>query len=1054
MKKTTLYLLFFFMLSSYVVAQQRTITGNVVDDTNLPLTGVTVQLKNTAIGVITDFDGNYSITIPKDKNTLVFSYLGYTTKEIEVGTNNVVNVALVSKIEKLKDVVVIGYGEVNKADITGAITSIKPSDASKNQAQGIENLLQGKAAGVVVSSTGFEPTAPINIKIRGVNSLANGTQPLYVVDGIIVNSSDERDGDPLSGGNSYLSPQNGLAGINPKDIESIEILKDASATAIYGSRASNGVILITTKKGKSGKTVFTYNGTTRIAEITRPIEVLEATEFAEYQNKSRALKGFAPNFTIDQNGNVFDATTGDYLQPVNWSDETYKTAVSYSHRLTASGGNDNNKFYFGAGNVNTEGIIPNSFARQTDFTVNLSNTLTDRLTLDSKIALTFTKSSASKGTENLGSTTTNMVRQIINSAPYLGFSANNSDNGNYDNSTDGPRAWIKDYDDVSDEIRGLGSLKLEYRISDVFKYRILTGLDYRTKERKIWYGTSLFRGKLANGEAGISNLDRFRYNIDNTLMFSKKFNKNHRINGTIGIVMDEVLFKSTAIEASDFVIKDLRADGISYGQVYSPIRYYKEGQSLLSFIGRANYTLFNKINLTATLRADGSSKFDPNNRWGYFPAFAGAYQLHREKFLKNYSNLSEAKIRLGWGITGNQNTSPYQYFVTYTNTANNYFDQTGTSSQTALIPSNIANVNLKWETTYQSNIGVDLGFYDNRFTASIDYYNKETNDLLTRLPLPGSAGGFDFISANIGTLQNKGLEFTLSADIIKKDKLRWNVYGNYSTYRNKITKLGLPAASWGGEQRVAYAGGQVSGGTYFKTFANVYMEGQPAGMFWGFETNGIIDTAEELASAPTSINGTNTTPQLGDLLVVDRNGDGIITDEDKTFIGNPNPDFTYGFGTTLEYKNFSINAYFNGVYGNDIANGNLIRESYADGSGNLNIRKEAYYNAWSTENPNGTYPRINYDLQDEIAFSDRMVEDGSFLRLQNVTLGYRIPFKDESLIEAIDVSVSGYNLLLFTNYSGYDPEVDSFSFDNNRSGIDWQSFPNQRAFSFGLNVTF
>ncbi len=1053
MKKTFIYFSLLVLSSLSMFAQERIIKGTIVDETNEPLPGATILEKNTSNGVSSDFDGNFSISISGTK-TLVFSYVGYKNQELLISDQNNIRVVLLPEVEQLKDIVVIGYGEVKKEDITGAITSIKPNDASKNQAQGIENLIQGKAAGVVVTNTGFEPTAPINIKIRGVNSLANGTQPLYVVDGIIINSSDERDGDPLSGGNSYLSPQNGLVGINPKDIESIEILKDASATAIYGSRASNGVVIITTKKGKSGKTVFNYNGSSRIAEITRPIDVLDAREFAEYQNKSRELKGFLPNFTIAENGDVIDANTGNLLKPINWSDDTYKTAVSYSHRLTASGGNDNNKFYFGLGNVDTQGIIPNSYARQTDFTVNLNNAFSEKLTLDSKVAVTFTKNSASKGTDNLGSTTTSLVRQIVNSAPFEAFADNNADNGDFDNTTDGPKAWAKDYDDLSDEIRGLGSFKLAYKINDVFKYQILTGLDYRNKERKIWYGTSLFRGKLANGEAGISNLSRFRYNIDNTLLFNKKFNNNHKINGTVGFVLDEVLFKSSAVEATDFVLKDLRADGITYGQVYSPIRYYKEGQSLMSFIGRANYTMFNKINLTATFRADGSSKFEPENRWSYFPAFAAAWQIHKEKFLKDNSKINEAKLRLGWGITGNQNTAPYQYFVTYANTANNYFDQTGENAQTALIPSNIANVDLKWETTYQSNIGLDLGFFDKRVTASVDYYNKETRDLLTRLPLPGSAGGFDFINSNVGTLLNKGYEFTVSADVIKKDNFKWNIYGNYSTYRNEISELGLPAASWGGNQEVAYAGSQISGGNYFKTFANVYMEGQPAGMFWGFQTNGIISNADQLANAPTSINGTSTTPQLGDLLVVDQNGDGIITDADKTFIGNPNPDFTYGFGTNIEYKNFSLNAYFNGVFGNDIANGNLIREAFADGAGNINIRKEAYYNAWSPENPNGTYPRLNYDLQDELAFSDRMIEDGSFLRLQNVTLGYRIPMADKHFIESVDVSFSGHNLLLFTKYSGYDPEVDSFSFDNNRTGIDWQSFPNQRAFSFGLNVTF
>ncbi len=1024
---------------------QNTIKGVILDEQNQPLPGATVLIKNTSNGTSTDLNGNFSITV-SGKQTLVFSFVGYQSQEQTVSDQKNIRIVLMPEFEQLKDIVVIGYGEVKKDDITGSITSIKPSDVTKNQSQGIENVLQGRSAGVVVTQSGFEPTSAINIQIRGINSISMGTQPLFVVDGVII-TSDGGERDPLEGGNTYLATQNGLAGINPKDIESIEILKDASATAIYGSRASNGVVIVTTKNGKAGKTVFSYTGSTRIGEIVREIDVLTGYEYAKYNNESRVLKSFTPNYILDDATQTITDLSGNILNPINWSDEIYKNSYSQSHRITASGGKDNSKFYYALGYTENQGIIPRSFSKVTDFNVRNTKLLTPKLTLNTKATVSLINNSASKGTEFLGGSDNNMVRQIIGSVPFENALDNAITGVDPEDAIDGPRAWIKDYDDFAKEIRGLGSVNLEYKINNVFKYRLLGGLDYRKKERKIWYGTSLFRGAQVNGEAGISDFERFRYNIDNTLLFNKNFNKNHKINGTVGFVIDELMYKNKTVTASDFPIKDLRADGITNAEVISPYRYSENEESIMSFIGRFNYTLANKYNFTATFRADGSSKFAPEDRWGYFPAFAFAWQAHKESFLKDFSKMNELKFRLGWGVTGNQNTPAYQYLTSYDADSNPYPGNNG--GEIALIPLNIANRFLTWETTYQTNAGVDLSFFNKRVNASFDVYNKQTEDLLQRLPVALSTG-YNNVLANIGTLENKGFEVNLNIDLLKNQNLKWNVYANYSMFRNKLTKLGLSPSQWGNQTLVAFQGEQISGGNYFKTFANIYAEGLPFGSFFGFETNGIITTPEQLAAAGT-INGI--APQLGDVLIIDQDGDGLINDLDKTVIGNPNPDFTYGFGSTLEYKNFNLSLAFNGVKGNDIANGNLAREAYADGT-TQNIRSSAYYNAWNaTTNPNGSEPRINYDLNDDLGFTDRMLEDGSFLRLQYVSFGYKIPLSKNSIFSSADISVVGNNLLLFTKYSGYDPEVNSFS-DPLRTGLDWMSFPNQRSYSINLNLTF
>ncbi len=1034
---------------------QATISGTVTDsETGEPLIGANVVFVGTAIGTATDADGNYFLEVPDGVSAIEISYTGYQAAVFVINGRSVINASL-SAGETLDEVIVIGYGTVARRDVTGAIESLQPKDQEVVQYDNFQDYLQGRATGVYVQSNGSELLAPNTIRIRGSNSLRGDNEPLYVVDGIIVSSATEDAADPLSGGNSYLSPQTGLTGINPLDIESIEILKDASATAIYGSRGANGVILITTKRGRDGKAKFNYKGNFRVGTPVNLVDVLNTQDYIDYQNEYRALQGFAPGFYQYSDGSIAEFVTDtaymeansdviQRLEPVSWYDDIFENSFSQVHRLSVMGGKTNSNYYVAGGYTDAKGYIPGTRARQGDFILKFNQQLTDRLEISPRISASFTSNNASKGTENLGGTNNSLIRQIVLATPLLGYAENNVTEDVAD-VIDGPRAWLADYNDDSEELRTLGSLSATYKISEVFSYNFLAGADYRNKKRQIWYGKSIFRGSLSNGEAGISQFNRFRYNIDNTLRFNAKFSGQHRINGTVGVVFDGTSIEQSTFSASDFANQDLRYDGISFGQVFQPLQYDKFAEYILSFLGRANYSFKNRYLLTVSFRTDGSSKFAKGNKFSFFPSAAFAWKLINEPFMDGTNLFSEAKFRVGFGRTGSQAIRPYQTFNRFGATANLLSDGQG-GGVTAIVPLNLGNKDLIWETTDQFNMGFDFGFLNDRIYGNIDVYYKQTRDLLQELNI-GPSAGFETIVTNQGDLVNKGFEFGLTAQILE-GPFKWSLSGTFSLNRNEIRNLGLPPTQFGTQTFSAYLGNRVSGGTVFKVPANIFIEGQPAGLFWGLRTNGIIDNQAELDAAP-AVQGE--APQLGDVLYVDQNNDGNITDLDLTIIGDPNPDFVFGIGSVFNFKGFTLDLFINGVQGNDIANGNLGREDYAIGNSN-NIRTEAYFDAWRESATGATHPRLGYPIQGD--FTDRMVEDGSFIRLTYVSLSYDIPVSRVKGLDAASVFVSGQNLLLFTNYSGFDPEVNSFAFDPLRQGIDWNSFPNQRSVTFGLNITF
>ena len=1054
MRKHLFFILF--LLPLLLIAQQ-TLTGTVTDNNKFPLPGASILVKGTVKGAVTNIDGEFAIQLDETPATLVVSFLGFTSKEIVVNQETQISVVLENDQEQLDEVVLIGYGSARRKDITGAISSIKPTEELAQQSRGIEDVMRGQAAGVQVSNNSPEPGGSVSVRIRGVSSLTANSEPLYVVDGIIMDTATEDVNNPLSG---YTPPQGGgISGINPSDIESIEVLKDASATAIYGSRAANGVIIVTTKKGKKGNAKFNFASSLSTGSVTRNIDVLDIVGYANYQNESRNSLGEGDRYIVEPNGDVIDAQTLETLTGINWADDTYRNAEIRRNRLSVSGGSELGDYYISTGIVRNQGTFPRALAKAVDFNLNLNQTLSDHVKIRVKTAVTYSELSASKGTDENGGANNSMVRQVSLAAPILNFADNNLDESDVDNFIDGPRAWVSDFDDDSQEIRILGALDIDFKISDVFTYRIRFGGDFRRKERSLWYGTALLKGRAPNGLAGISTLNRFRYNFDNTLMFRKRFNKNHRINGTVGVLLDQTNIKSTRYSAADFSDKSLRADGISFGGTNTPLIIDSQYPSIVSFIGRANYTLFNKYIFTGTFRADGSSRFAKGNRWGYFPAASFAWKVKEEGFLRNAAALSDLKLRLGYGEVGNQNIPPYSYLTPFGATEAFLADASG-GSLIPVVPLNLANPDLKWETAIQYNAGLDFSLFDDRLSGTVDTYLKTSSDLLLKVSL-GPTAGFDFITANQGDIENKGLEVSLRGDIIRNDNVKWSMFGNISFNRNKITDLGsvLPADIGNLGVQTYFFGTQVSGGTYFKQPANIFIEGEEAGLFFGYATDGIIRTDEQLVSDATGqpLTYGGVPLRVGDVNFVDQNGDGNINEADKTIIGNPNPDYSFGFGSSFEYKNFSVSVLFNGVFGNDIANGNMFELGYANTT-LKNITVSAYENAFNPDtNPNGSYPIVgvggispNYATD----FNDRMVEDGSFLRMSNITLGYDIPVDNVNFFDSIRLSLSGQNLWLLSDYSGFDPEVNSFAYDPTRTGIDWGSFPNQRTFTFGVNFTF
>ena len=989
-----------------------------------------------------------------------FSFIGYNKEEVVVGNKQVIDVILKSSTESLDEVVVVGYGEVRKRDVTGSISKIKESDNVARQYSSVDALLQGRSTGVQVVSNPGSPGAAVSVRIRGTNSLRGNNEPLYVVDGVIISSAGEDVLDASTDANELQAPQNGLTGLNPRDIESIEILKDASATAIYGSRGANGVVLITTKQGAEGDGNAKINayGSVEFSWISKKLDMLDGVGYAKYRNETALLEGNRENFHIDGD-DVYsvsyetDPDTGEDIPVIastplenkSWQDEVYEMGITHTEGLTVSGRSDKSKYYFSTGYADQKGIVETSRIQRGDIRLNLTNQLTDRLELDNRITMMYQKGSfAQSGSKSGGNRS--FTKQVLSYTPLVGFDSEDSDNLDLDISN--PYAWLTDYDDVTNEMRINASTSLTYKIAKGLKYKIQGGMDYRKKDRSRFWDIGVFKGQKENGVLAKSTLDRYSYTMDNLLMYNKTLNKIHRLNTTIGVTFDGSHAKASVYEVTDFPIKSLGSDAPELGRIITqPLDLVTTEESILSFLGRVNYSLLDKYVFTVSFRADGSSKFADGNKYGYFPAAAFAWRLIEEDFVKDLNVFENLKFRMGWGQTGNQAIDAYSTLKNYGTV---YYSDVNNNTTIGNIATNIANTDLTWETTSQYNAGLDMSFLGGRLSLTGDVYYKRTEDLLQEIQI-GPSNGFSSMPINRGEIENKGLEFSLDGVIMNKKDISLSVGGHISFNRNKVLDLGLaPSAVWNNgveSQEVFYLGNNVSTGTYFKAPANIFMEGKAVGMLWGYKTSGIYQNDDAAANGPTYQGNAS---QAGDVVFVDQNGDGNINELDRTFLGNPNPDFTYGMNLNFNYKRLTLSALFEGVYGNQVANGNAMEIAFAEGN-SKNVMTDTYYNAWRPDAPTNLYPRVGYDLNE--VFTDRIVEDGSYFRMSNVTLGYDLPL--ESLgFSKVNLYVTGRNLLTITDYSGYDPQVTSFMYDGTIMGVDWTGTPNAKTFLIGLNVTF
>lgn len=1030
------------------LAQQ--ITGTVKDANGEPVPGAVVVLQSDRTkGAVTDAQGRYTLNASAASlagAVLEVSCISYKTVTENIGKRSVINIVLEDDNEILDEVVVVGYGAMRRSDLTGSLASIKVDETEAAHSNSLDQLLQGAASGVEVINNSAAPDAGVSIRIRGMTSLNGSSEPLYVVDGVIMT-------DAVSGSiTSQMDEEtNSLMGLNPQDIASVEILKDASATAIYGADGANGVVLITTKQGNREKPMIRFQSGFEYQTLAKKIDVLGFDEYVSFlQDRTDANAAQTLRRMYDDP----DMRTGIKVTPVDWQEYTLHNIINQRYYLSVSGRPETIRYSLSIGANKKDGVVRSTGVDQYTVRLNVDKDFSPKFTLGTKMNFAYVHAESQQGANSDAvQASASMMKSLLSYRPFMtGVADDQLDNDDEIESYSGPDRWIKNAHSERKEYRITPSMFGKYKIADWLSFRTQLGADYRSSERTQWKGRDVNRSSGAIG--GASNAVRYRWSWDNTFDFNRKI-AAHNISGTVGMTTgadDYLTFTNTG---TNILQEAIQVNNIN--SAYNASSSYTEvANSRTSYFVRGIWNYADRYVITGTYRVDGSSRFQGRNRFSGFPSLAAAWRVNKEPWFV-VPAVSLLKLRLGWGMVGNSNISAYRTYNLYS--VAKYGNHTNNAEySTGIHQENFSNSDLKWETTRQWNAGLDLSFFKGRIAITADAYHKQTYDLLQSRFVP-LASGFSTRWVNQGTILNKGLEFSIDLLPVKAKFFEWNVSANISFNRNCIESLGFAVD----EKEIYleegvrtmkryYLGSNIASSTYLRAPANIFMEGRPIGLYYGYKTDGIVQEGE----TGTIVEGSTEPQRPGQIRYVDMNGDGIINDFDRTIIGDFNPKFTYGFKTSMSFFGFTLNLSFDGVYGKQLLNANLAQLTDPSWQSSTNVLKDAYRKAWTPENRNNKYVALDGWNNNERGFvTDRYIEDASYLRLSLVSLNYRfvIP-KKWKVVKGFVLGASCGNAFMITKYSGWSPLVNSFGHSMTRMGIDIGSYPFSRTYSLDLTFTF
>lgn len=987
--RKTLLLTAFFLLAAQAAlfAQNITVKGTVKSNDGTTLPGVSIVVKGTTTGTTSAANGSYSLQAPS-KGVLVFSFIGFETSEIPVAGNSQLDVILKESATNLSEVVVMGYGTQQKKDVTGAVAVVSSKDLKDRPNTQFGYSLEGKAAGVQVIRSSGQPQAGFSIRIRGTSSITSGSDPIYIVDGVQTYNTSE---------------------INPSDIESFTVLKDASSAAIYGSSGANGVVLITTKRGKNQKLKLDFNTSLTLSKAWKKMDVLSGSEF-----KDLAIE--MGETSDEEFWNKYNANT-------DWQDEVFRNALSQNYQLSATGGTKKTSYYISGSYVDQNGIVLNNSIKRSTVKANVDHQLTSFLKLGTSISYDNWKDvDVSEGNRN------GVITRLYTSIPNIGIrDADNPETyarSPFINDLENPISTVYQPEHLYKNNRYHGNVFAEAEVIDGLKLKSLFGFENTSGIYTSFQDSVQTRYGKSMGGLAAENTYKYKYWVSENTASYNKIIENHSLSALAGFIVSrektDNLYRSSR-DFSQAVNGDQSVDGGAFQS--PPIPYFVQ-KSHVSFIGRINYSYNDKYFITSNFRADGSGQFSSENRWGYFPSFSTGWRISQEDFMKNSSAVSELKIRAGWGIVGNDRAQPYAWYGIVDTISNKYL--LGGITHTTFTPSTLENTDLRWEKTSQFNIGIDLGLIENRLFFTADYYYKKTSDILLEVPQPTSTG-FTTALQNAGSLENKGFELQISSKNVVSSNFRWNTDFNISFNKNKVLSI---------IGNTIHSGGINPAGDDFNTA--VVQEGEPLGSFFGKFSEGVD-------------------PATGDM-IFRKTADGSA--DSVGIIGNANPKFIYGLTNSFTYKNFTLDIFLQGVYGNQILNATkILTESMA-----LTMNQSAtVLNRWQTPGDITDIPRVTPNDWANSNPSTRYLEDGSYLRVKSVTLGYN--FNPEALqkihITRFMIFVTAENLLTFTKYTGFDPEVSVFSSNgqdatnqNTALGVDYGTYPQSRDIVAGIKISF